>query len=324
MRKFLAFVLLAGVAAPALAAGDPGDRWRSHGDSGQQSSQNESDNRSDRGERPHFNRGSDNNNSGGNVEQHQVRQQVQVEQSNGGGGGQDNGRYGGAQFGGGGMSGMRHSDGDNRGRFDGGEQTQVQVQGEGARVRGDHRGRFDGGEQPQVQVQPRDTTDSVRNWHGPRVITPTQTDNGSLREQRRDIPGVFRNRVPIVSSTPREGTQPPLRLERRHTDSVLHSDWRNRWRNDHRYDWRDHRRHHRSIFHLGLYFDPFGWSYQPYQIGWRLWPSYYSSRYWINDPWQYRLPYAPPGYVWIRYWDDAILVDTWSGEVVDVIPNFFW
>jgi hypothetical protein len=26
----------------------------------------------------------------------------------------------------------------------------------------------------------------------------------------------------------------------------------------------------------------------------------------------------------VRYWDDAILVDRWSGEVVDVIHNFFW
>jgi hypothetical protein len=26
----------------------------------------------------------------------------------------------------------------------------------------------------------------------------------------------------------------------------------------------------------------------------------------------------------VRYWDDAFLVDTWSGEVIDVIHNFFW
>ena len=60
-----------------------------------------------------------------------------------------------------------------------------------------------------------------------------------------------------------------------------------------------------------------------FSIGWRLWPSYYSSNYWFN-PTQYGLPYAPPGYQWVRYYDDALLVDTWSGEVVDVINNFFW
>jgi hypothetical protein len=100
--------------------------------------------------------------------------------------------------------------------------------------------------------------------------------------------------------------------------------WSTGWRNNDRYDWRRWRDRHRSWFHLGFYYDPFGWDYYPYQIGWRLWPSYYGSRFWINDPWQYRLPYAPPGYRWVRYWDDALLVDTWTGEVVDVIHDFFW
>ena len=143
-----------------------------------------------------------------------------------------------------------------------------------------------------------------------------------LRQSTRAIPNVMRDRnPPIVSNTPRPGTQPPLRAEHRRGDNYH---WDGSWRNNHRYDWQNHRRHHRSLFHLGLYLDPYGWGYQPFSIGWRLWPSYYSNRYWINDPWQYRLPYAPPGYVWVRYWNDAMLVDTWTGTVVDVIPGFFW
>lgn len=78
------------------------------------------------------------------------------------------------------------------------------------------------------------------------------------------------------------------------------------------------------MYHLGYYHDPFGWAYQMFTIGWRLWPNYYSSAYWINDPWMYRLPPAPPGTHWIRYYNDALLVDTWTGEVIDVIHNFFW
>jgi Ni/Co efflux regulator RcnB len=132
---------------------------------------------------------------------------------------------------------------------------------------------------------------------------------------------VSQTRTPIVSNIPREGTQPPLRTQH----SVRHdTHWTTEWRNDRRYDWRHWRDRHRSSFHLGFYYDPFGWNYRRYSIGWRLWPSYYSSSFWINDPWQYRLPYAPPGYRWIRYYDDAILVDTFSGEVVDVLYNFFW
>jgi Ni/Co efflux regulator RcnB len=144
-------------------------------------------------------------------------------------------------------------------------------------------------------------------------------DNRDLRQSTRPTPRVLR--TPVVSHVPRPGTQPPPPAQVR---PASHPQWSTNWRNSSRYDWQNHRRHHRSWFHLGFYYDPFGWGYSPYQIGWRLWPSYYSSRYWINDPWQYRLPYAPAGTQWVRYYNDAVLVDTWSGEVVDVIYNFFW
>ena len=142
-------------------------------------------------------------------------------------------------------------------------------------------------------------------------------DNREVRQERIQA---LHTRAPVVSNVPRPGTQPPLRVER----NSAPIQWSSNWRNNSKYDWQNHRRHHRSIFHLGFYYDPFGWGYNPFEIGWRMWPSYYSSRFWINDPWYYRLPYAPPGTRWIRYYDDAILVDTWTGEVVDVIYNFFW
>ena len=146
-------------------------------------------------------------------------------------------------------------------------------------------------------------------------------DNRALRQAERAEPNVLRSRVPVVSRVPREGTQPPPRVEERPTTKPS---WTTSWRHNSKYDWYNYRHRHRSLFHLGFYLDPFGWGYRPYSIGWRLWPSYYSSNYWLQDPWMYRLPYAPPGYRWIRYYDDALLVDTWTGEVVDVLYNFFW
>ena len=145
--------------------------------------------------------------------------------------------------------------------------------------------------------------------------------NRDLRQSERAVPNVLRPRVPVVSNTPRIGTQPPLRAEPRRSAPV---NWSQHWRKDRRYDWWNWRNRHRSLFNLGFYYDPFGWGYQRYGIGWRMWPSYYHSSFWLNDPWQYRLPYAPPGYRWVRYYDDAVLVDTWDGRVVDVIYNFFW
>jgi Ni/Co efflux regulator RcnB len=154
---------------------------------------------------------------------------------------------------------------------------------------------------------------------GPRVVTPGSRFGGRNDQvNERDFRQSDRTRV--VSNVPRPGTQPPLRVEGGRADNF---NWNRGWRNDNHYDWRRYRDHHRSLFHLGLYFDPFGWGYEPFSIGWRLWPSYYDNQYWI-DPGMYELPYPPPGAVWVRYWNDALLVDTYSGTVIDVIPGFFW
>jgi Ni/Co efflux regulator RcnB len=99
--------------------------------------------------------------------------------------------------------------------------------------------------------------------------------------------------------------------------------WNRNWRNDRRYDWHSYRNNHRSVFHLGLYIDPFNYGYRSFNIGYRLQPSYYGQQYWF-DPGMYGLPYPPPGTQWVRYWNDALLVDMYTGEVVDAIQNFFW
>jgi|CXWL01.1.fsa_nt_gi hypothetical protein len=101
--------------------------------------------------------------------------------------------------------------------------------------------------------------------------------------------------------------------------------WDRSWRSDRRYDWYDHRSRYRDQYSWGRYYSPYrNWDYRRISIGFSLWPLFYSNQYWINDPWQYRLPEAYGPYRWVRYYDDALLVDVRSGEVVDVIDNFFW
>ena len=170
------------------------------------------------------------------------------------------------------------------------------------------------------QVEQTQSNEDRQELRQKQVETRRAT-NRELRQAERPVPGVLRPRVPVVSETPRVGTQPPARTEARRDAPV---NWSQHWRKNRRYDWWNWRNRHRSLFRLGYYYDPFGWDYQRYGIGWRMWPSYYRSSFWLNDPWEYRLPYAPPGFRWIRYYDDAILVDTWDGRVVDVIYNFFW
>ena len=236
---------------------------------------------------------------------------------------------------------------DNRPQFSGNNHPQPQVEvrqqqsftagagdhDNGRRVQGDFAGSFNGHDNGR-----RDHGDSAKSngavryvGPGPRVVMAPRADGGEVRQQGvrerdfrqgdRSYPQVMRDRHPlVVSNTPRPGTQPPLRVESgRHRDVR----WSTHWRNDHRYDWRERRRHNRSLFHLSLYVDPFGWGYQPYSIGYDLYPGYYQQNYWI-DPGMYGLPYPPPGTQWVRYYNDALLIDMYSGQIVDAIQNFFW
>ena len=290
MRTFLALALLAGAAAPALAG--PGDTIRSRSDrEGRHEARSEakSEAREARSERSARN---DDNERPHRAARSAPARDIDAPRARS-------------------LGGVRH------GRPDGGEAAAIQ---------------------PSV-IDKAAAPDTVREWRreqrrsaGPKIVMAPQLGDQptaglgdrsapTLRQSERRLPAVFRNRVPVVSNTPREGTQPPLTAQHR---SRHRDHWDSNWRRDRRYDWNRHRHRHRSLFHLGFYYDPFGWSYRPYSIGWRMWPSYYSSRYWLHDPWRYRLPYAPAGYRWIRYWDDAVLVDTFTGEVVDVIHNFFW
>lgn len=101
--------------------------------------------------------------------------------------------------------------------------------------------------------------------------------------------------------------------------------WTNNWRNDNRYNWRSYREQNRNYYRPGRYYSPYrDRNYSRISIGFSLGSGYYGSRYWINDPWQYRLPAAYGPYRWVRYYDDVLLVDLRNGRVVDVIRDFFW
>jgi len=102
--------------------------------------------------------------------------------------------------------------------------------------------------------------------------------------------------------------------------------WNRDWRSDRRYDWQDWRGRNRSAYRLPRYYAPRGYTYgyQRFGIGFTLGSILFSQNYWINDPWQYRLPPAYGPFRWVRYYNDALLVDIDTGEVVDVIHDIFW
>ncbi|MET0240338.1 MAG: RcnB family protein [Sphingobium sp.] len=100
----------------------------------------------------------------------------------------------------------------------------------------------------------------------------------------------------------------------------------NSWRRDNRYDWSRYRQANRDRYRLPAYRPPSGWSYgyRSLSIGLFLGSPLFASSYWLDDPWSYRLPPAYGTLRWVRYYDDALLVDVRDGYVVDVIRNFFW
>jgi hypothetical protein len=181
-----------------------------------------------------------------------------------------------------------------------------------------------------VRQQARDRRETNVNERGRPTLDQRQQSREALTQQRqqqrvdsreRYVESVNQRRVrPPANARPDRPAPPPPTATNHQapTWSTTH------WRSDRRYDWRRYRDRNRSHFRLGIYFDPFGWNYRRYNIGWRLWPSYYSQNYWLNDPYMYRLPYAPWPYKWVRYYDDALLVNVYTGQVADVIYDFFW
>lgn len=101
--------------------------------------------------------------------------------------------------------------------------------------------------------------------------------------------------------------------------------WNTHWRDSSRYDWYGWRNRYPSYFQVGVYYSPYrNYSYRRLSIGYFLDSLFFGQDYWIADPGYYRLPEAYGPYRWVRYYDDAVLVNIYDGEVADVIYNFFW
>lgn len=132
---------------------------------------------------------------------------------------------------------------------------------------------------------------------------------GELRRDARDI----RQEQRELHQAQRNGDRHDVREERRDVREA---------RQEYREDWRDYRRTHRKVYARGKWHAPF--RYRAWETGTRLKPVYYSSRYYIADPWRYRLPPARGYLRWVRHYDDVLLVNVRTGVVVRVYRGFFW
>jgi Ni/Co efflux regulator RcnB len=146
------------------------------------------------------------------------------------------------------------------------------------------------------------------------VLTPVAAQAQSAREVHHDQREIRRDRAEVRRDV-RNGRHAEARRDRREVRRDV------RERNQ---DWRDYRRSHRGVYRRGAYRGPRGYVYRPVTVGFRFAPAYYARNYRITDPWTYRLRRPGAGLTWVRYGNDAVLVNLRTGRVVEVNRAFFW
>ncbi|MFN3521976.1 MAG: RcnB family protein [Phenylobacterium sp.] len=120
--------------------------------------------------------------------------------------------------------------------------------------------------------------------------------------------------------------------DRRHDDNRRWDD--HRWNDGRRPGERDRPRYDRRYYppvyriphryRVAPYRPPPGWYAFSWSFGDVLPHTWYGPQYRILDWWSYGLPIPPAGYDWVRVGDDALLVDSFNGRVVQVVYDLFW
>ncbi len=77
-------------------------------------------------------------------------------------------------------------------------------------------------------------------------------------------------------------------------------------------------------YRLGAYRAPYGYYVRDWGYGDFLPRGWYGDSYFLGDFLDFDLPYPPPGYEWVRVGGDAIMVDRYTGRIVQVVRGIFW
>lgn len=101
----------------------------------------------------------------------------------------------------------------------------------------------------------------------------------------------------------------------------------NNWRNNNK--WAKHQHLRRNFnsprrFRIGHYHAPRNHQYRRWSYGERLPFVYLARTYWLTNAIVYGLLPPPPGLIWVRFGPDALLVDQYTGEIVQVRYNVFY
>jgi len=136
----------------------------------------------------------------------------------------------------------------------------------------------------------------------PATVAPTTASAQSRAEIEYDRRVLERERRDLREAR-RYGDRRDIRRERRDVREA-------------RRELREDRAHRRYVRYHAPYS---GWRYRPVQVGFRLRPVFYAPRYYIADPYHYRVRPVGGFRRWIRYGDDLLLVNVRTGRVLQVI-----
>ncbi|MGA3156517.1 MAG: RcnB family protein [Steroidobacteraceae bacterium] len=76
-------------------------------------------------------------------------------------------------------------------------------------------------------------------------------------------------------------------------------------------------------YHIGPYHRPVGWHARVWAYGDVLPRAYWGPQYILSDYWLFALEVPPVGYEWVRVGNDALLVSTDNGAVLQVEYGVF-
>jgi Ni/Co efflux regulator RcnB len=171
--------------------------------------------------------------------------------------------------------------------------------------------------QPRFDRGPGDARQPDRQ-RGPREVIPGGPERGPDRGNDRGFDGRRDGR------DGRDGRWNGDRADGRdHRDGDRHD---NPWRRGDRWQpgrappvfWSQDR------YRIGGYRAPYGYYVRTWGFGDFLPRGWYAQDYWIGDFLDYDLPYPPPGYTWVRVGGDALMIDRFTGRIVQVVRGIFW
>jgi len=76
-------------------------------------------------------------------------------------------------------------------------------------------------------------------------------------------------------------------------------------------------------YHIGPYHRPHGWMAHHWVYGEILPRAYWAPEYIIADYWLFSLEVPPVGFEWVRDGNDALLINTGTGEILQVEYGVF-